>query len=299
MNDLSNIENYKKVLFDNSNVIFLNYIGLLYKIFYNFEENVKNKNKEYFKYLLHKCIANTKHIFLTLLLYTKNLELTNYHTEKSIFYFIEFISQIDNDNNLHLNLNSKDATLFIYKKTIYEINESYRKKYKADFLISRKMYAITQLIELYNDYLFTMLFDKDVVNSINNVCNIIVNNNVGDIDDHEKDNDMDDNEYSEFKNLYLNIMNKLHLLIENLLLLLEENDENNRIMLTKIIEIINILKKKALIYKFDDLTVIISIIKKIHKKVNIDMLNNMIVAIKDIKTGNEKKIIKTAITIAK
>ena len=44
---------------------------------------------------------------------------------------------------------------------------------------------------------------------------------------------------------------------------------------------------------------IISIIKKIHNKVNIDMLNNMIVAIKDINTGNEKKIIKIAITIAK
>ena len=52
-----------------------------------------------------------------LLLYTRNLELSIYHTQKSILYYIEFIGQIGDDNHSFLKLNSKDATLFVFKKT--------------------------------------------------------------------------------------------------------------------------------------------------------------------------------------
>jgi hypothetical protein len=51
-----------------------------------------------------------------------------HHCEKSFFYYIEFIRQIDEDNHTLLKLNSTDATYFVFKKTIYEINDEYRKK---------------------------------------------------------------------------------------------------------------------------------------------------------------------------
>ena len=57
-------------------------------------------------------------------MYTKNIELTMFHSKKALYYYIEFIGQISDVSVHHsyLQLNSKDATLFVYKKTIYDIN---------------------------------------------------------------------------------------------------------------------------------------------------------------------------------
>ena len=66
-----------------------------------------------------------------LLLYTKNLELVNYHCQKSYYYYVEFIGQIGDDNHSFLQLNSKDATLFVYKKTIFEINNDFKKMFDS------------------------------------------------------------------------------------------------------------------------------------------------------------------------
>ena len=46
----------------------------------------------------------------------KNLSLTLYHCKKSFLYYVEFISQIGDEGNSYLQLNTKDAILFIYKK---------------------------------------------------------------------------------------------------------------------------------------------------------------------------------------
>ena len=62
-----------------------------------------------------------------LLLYTNNLELTQSYCQNSLFYYVEFISQIDNINHSFLELNGKDASLFIYKKSIFEINNEIKK----------------------------------------------------------------------------------------------------------------------------------------------------------------------------
>ena len=62
-----------------------------------------------------------KHIFNTLLLYTKNLNLTVYHCKKAYLFYVEFITQIGDENHSFLQLNSKDAVIFLYKKTIFEI----------------------------------------------------------------------------------------------------------------------------------------------------------------------------------
>ena len=72
-----------------------------------------------FKYVYLKGVESLTYIFNMLIMYTKNLSLTYYHCEKSLFYYIEFIGQIGDDNHSFLQLSSKDAILFIYKKTIF------------------------------------------------------------------------------------------------------------------------------------------------------------------------------------
>ena len=63
-----------------------------------------------------------------LYMYTKNLEITMHHCKKAYCYYVEFIGQIGDDNHSFLQLNSKDATLFVYKKTIFEINNNIANK---------------------------------------------------------------------------------------------------------------------------------------------------------------------------
>ena len=76
---------------------------------------LQNQSKYFF--VLQRGIETITHIFRNLLLYTKNIELTIYHCKRAYIYYVEFIGQIGDDKNTYLQLNSKDATLFVYKKT--------------------------------------------------------------------------------------------------------------------------------------------------------------------------------------
>ena len=60
--------------------------------------------------------------------YTKNLDVAYYHSQKSFYFYIEFIGQISEDQHTFLQLNSRDAMMFVYKKTIYEINNEIKKQ---------------------------------------------------------------------------------------------------------------------------------------------------------------------------
>ena len=49
------------------------------------------------------------------------------YCKKTLRYYIEFMGQLGEDGNTFLQLNSKDAVLFVYTKTIFEI-EAHRNK---------------------------------------------------------------------------------------------------------------------------------------------------------------------------
>jgi hypothetical protein len=50
-----------------------------------------------------------------------------YHSQKAFYYYTEFIGQITGDQNMFLQLTSRDAIMFVYKKTIFEIHNDYKK----------------------------------------------------------------------------------------------------------------------------------------------------------------------------
>ena len=109
--------------------IYSGYIELLKEYINFFIENTFIQDSTYFNYVFIKGIETLNNVFKLLLLYTKNLDLTCYHCQKSFYYYIEFIGQIGDSNHQFLQLNSKDAALFVYKKTIFEINNDFRKTY--------------------------------------------------------------------------------------------------------------------------------------------------------------------------
>ena len=79
------------------------------------------------KFILLRGLETMTHVFNYTLYCTKNLELTESYSEKSMFYYIEFISQINKisqDQPIFLHFTSKDAVVYVYKKTIYDIKNT-------------------------------------------------------------------------------------------------------------------------------------------------------------------------------
>lgn len=126
---ITNNDNYKQNIIYSIEIILDKYINIIIDYFKHLEDNNFNINNKYYKYIIVNGINCINNIFKILLLYTNNLELVIYHTQKSFVYYIEFITQITDENNNFLQLNSKDASLFVYKKTIFEINNDLRKEF--------------------------------------------------------------------------------------------------------------------------------------------------------------------------
>lgn len=161
-NNIHSIENYKSDLEINEKVIFFKYISIIQEFIQSCLENFFIKNKSYYKYILISGIKMLNKVFNLLLLYTNNIELTQYHSSKALFYYIEFISQIGDEGNAFLKLNSSDAYLFILKKTVFEINDDFRKNFKQ----SEKSLLINgrkdKYISIYNNILFNIITNFNI-----------------------------------------------------------------------------------------------------------------------------------------
>lgn len=131
-------------------------------------ENMNIKDKEIFFTGLNV----VQHIFRIMFLYTKNLELSFYNTQQSIYYFVEYISQItDNDDNIFFNLSIKDAVIYVYTRTIFEIRKQYIKKNcPEDVQVFHQLKNMTnnylKLLRESSQYLFDLPL-KDVKNLLN------------------------------------------------------------------------------------------------------------------------------------
>tara|TARA_B110000858_G_C17808363_1_gene479329 strand:+ start:4751 stop:5350 length:600 start_codon:yes stop_codon:yes gene_type:complete len=112
-----------------------NYIKLLETFHILFNKNIVTKKVHYTDFIYKQGMKCLNHIFILLLHYTNNLPFTYYHCEKGIYYFTEFISQIENENSF-LKLSSIDAIIFVYKKTIYNINKKMAIQNAREFISS-------------------------------------------------------------------------------------------------------------------------------------------------------------------
>jgi len=161
--DLKNLDNYRHKVNAKTVVILSNYMKLIELFLNNIVNNDNIKEKENSKLHVIKGIECLTHIFKILMLYTRNLNLTFKHVEKATYYFVEFIEQMSDTNNF-LKLTITDACLFVYKKTIYNIEPSIKKTLDESNDTCVNM----------NIKLFTTLY-VDIVNDIIN------NNNFEDI----------------------------------------------------------------------------------------------------------------------
>jgi hypothetical protein len=177
---LNSLENYKKVIDDGASDIVNKYYSLIMEYLSFILENIAFKNTTHTKFIIERGIETITHVFTTLLYFSRNLDMSYFHSQKSFYFYVEYIGQITDDKHSFLQLNSRDASLFVYKKTIFEINNEVRKNSttlsqndveKLDVLNS----SITVLKNI-----CSVLIDRDykMVKNVSVVCNEIMKNSV-------------------------------------------------------------------------------------------------------------------------
>ena len=146
---LQNLENYNKQMIYTHIDIFLKYVEMTSNFLILSIQNIHIQNDNYKKYIIKKGMEMIEHIFSILLYYTLNPDLTYYHCEQAFIYFIEFIGQININGDNSLSLTTKDAILFVFKKTIFEISKEYR---DSNPILDDDSYTLKIIKELTNVY---------------------------------------------------------------------------------------------------------------------------------------------------
>jgi hypothetical protein len=124
---LSNLDNYKSIIEDKLDDIIEKYCNLIAEYIIFIIDNTNFKNTNYEKFIIERGFETITHVFKMLLYYSRNLDVAYYHGQKAFYFYVEFIGQISEDKNTFLQLTSRDSTMFVYKKTIFEMNNEVRK----------------------------------------------------------------------------------------------------------------------------------------------------------------------------
>jgi hypothetical protein len=140
------------------NSLIQEYIQFINENLINNNNNNNSYNKIYLKFILLRGFETITNVFNMVLFYTDNLDTTFFHSQKAFYYYVEFIQQISNDNNSFLKLTSRDAVIYVYKKTIFLINKD-----------NKKMNESNIPLDLLNEYIIInkLLFNKIIIDDNN------------------------------------------------------------------------------------------------------------------------------------
>jgi hypothetical protein len=178
---LTNSNNYNNYLICNLKEIIDNYIHILlnYILLFNQKINTNandNMNNNVKFFIFKKGISTINHIFLFILYYTKNLEVTFYHSQNSYLFYLEFIEQLNfNSSSDCIKLTLNDAITFVYKKNIFNINNSINNATDQEKEIFGQ---IEELLKIYSEMINIFITCEDfnliqLKNMINNFQSII------------------------------------------------------------------------------------------------------------------------------
>jgi len=155
---LHNSENYKKEL-DSDITDVLQKISQLFIDYFKFiTENIKLKKSSFSRFIIIRGLDTITNVFNHILLYTKNIDLVYFHCQKSFYFYVEFVGQISEDEKMFLQLTSRDATTYVYKKTVFEITPELKKHNEQVSDYTRlKLDIINIYIDLYKTLLLKII----------------------------------------------------------------------------------------------------------------------------------------------
>jgi len=152
---LADSNNYKAELSCSIDQIMNTYTELVVEYMNFVTENVKIKKKDYANYIIRRGLDTITNIFKIMLLHTKNLDVTYFHCQKAFYYYVEFISQISEVEKLFLQLSSRDATIYVYKKTLFELINIYSKQ--SDTSLDETFDLLSQRIAIGQHLIYTII----------------------------------------------------------------------------------------------------------------------------------------------
>jgi hypothetical protein len=122
--DLADKKNYRDNIEFSASEMISTFDTLTRNYLIMIEEHYIKHAPEFGNYMLEKGLNMVCSVFELTLLYTNNLLVTCNAVQRSILLFCEFVSQINHDKYNYLRLSIRDAVLFVYKKTIYRLDNS-------------------------------------------------------------------------------------------------------------------------------------------------------------------------------
>ena len=154
---LQNLENYRKNIDNKTSEITEKYYMLIAEYFKFITENIKIKNSNFSKFIITRGLDTITNVFNSIFYYTKNIDLTYFHCQKSFYFYVEFVGQISEDEKMFLQLSSRDATLYVYKKTIFEINGEYKKNVKPDSITNEQLSIVNNYMNIYKTFIYKII----------------------------------------------------------------------------------------------------------------------------------------------
>ena len=104
--------------------VFNHYCAIMSDYLIHFSKSTKyEKNDNDKVYLLLHGMSTLTHVFIVILKTTVNVDLALENMKKAIYYYTQFIDQIEENALLDLNISSTNAALFVYNKTIKVVEE--------------------------------------------------------------------------------------------------------------------------------------------------------------------------------
>ena len=156
--------------------IFPEYVKVMNEYLTHFTASKKYKQRDKdSNYLLMNGFNTLTHVF-KIMLNKSNISEASIseaveNTEKAIYYYTQFIEQMDENIMYDLNVSSNSASLFVYKKNIYIVNNSINniitEQEKLIFL------QIEEIIKIYNG-----IIDMFILHSQQNTFNLIELKNI-------------------------------------------------------------------------------------------------------------------------
>ena len=172
---LQNLDNYRKNIDNPLCEITEKYYMLIAEYFKFITENLKIKNSNFAKFIITRGLDTITNVFNNIFYYTKNIDMTYFHCQKSFYFYVEFVGQISEDEKMFLQLSSRDASLYVYKKTIYEINGEIKKNTHTNTQFDSNANGFLDIVNAYMNIYKTFIYkiiQSDYINKSN------LNNNI-------------------------------------------------------------------------------------------------------------------------
>jgi hypothetical protein len=171
---LQNSENYKNETEFNLNDAIEKYSQLIIEYFKFIVDHMKIKKSTLLKFIIIRGLDTITNVFSHILYFTKNTDLTYFHSQKSYYFYVEFVGQISDDEKMFLQLTSRDATTYVYKKTVFDINNELKKlneNVSSEFKV--KLDILKSYTNIYQTYLLKIIHLNEIdISYINQVAKL-------------------------------------------------------------------------------------------------------------------------------